>query len=144
MMKWTKCAIRFLRISRPGVRVPSIAPNKIPRLTVENAVQIVGFLVLQRPRNGWNVPCLCLIAPKTALPCALRSALYWMPGETVLCLFTACLIAKKPVRCVTGRALVLYGGQYPFKMFSASSVFAVSSSSACDLSMASMMLHRSV
>ena len=28
MMKWTKCAIRFLRISRPGVRVPSIAPEK--------------------------------------------------------------------------------------------------------------------
>ena len=28
MMKWTKCAIRFLRISRPGVRVPSIAPRK--------------------------------------------------------------------------------------------------------------------
>ena len=27
MMKWTKCAIRFLRISRPGVRVPSIALN---------------------------------------------------------------------------------------------------------------------
>ena len=27
MMKWTKCAIRFPRISRPGVRVPSIAPN---------------------------------------------------------------------------------------------------------------------
>ena len=27
MMKWKKCAIRFLRISRPGVRVPSIAPN---------------------------------------------------------------------------------------------------------------------
>ena len=27
MMKWIKCAIRFLRISRPGVRVPSIAPN---------------------------------------------------------------------------------------------------------------------
>ena len=27
MMEWTKCAIRFLRISRPGVRVPSIAPN---------------------------------------------------------------------------------------------------------------------
>ena len=27
-MKWTKCAIRFLRISRPGVRVPSIAPRK--------------------------------------------------------------------------------------------------------------------
>ena len=28
MMKWIKCAIRFLRISRPGVRVPSIAPRK--------------------------------------------------------------------------------------------------------------------
>ena len=27
-MKWTKCAIRFLRISRPGVRVPSIAPQQ--------------------------------------------------------------------------------------------------------------------
>ena len=27
MMKWTKCAVQFLRISRPGVRVPSIAPN---------------------------------------------------------------------------------------------------------------------
>ena len=28
MMKWTKCAVQFLRISRPGVRVPSIAPRK--------------------------------------------------------------------------------------------------------------------
>ena len=27
-MKWTKCAVWFLRISRPGVRVPSIAPRK--------------------------------------------------------------------------------------------------------------------
>ena len=27
MMKWTKCTIRFLRISRPGVRPPSPAPN---------------------------------------------------------------------------------------------------------------------
>ena len=27
MMKWTKCAVQFLRISRPGVRVPSIAPK---------------------------------------------------------------------------------------------------------------------
>ena len=31
MMKWTKCAIRFLRISRPGVRVPSIAPKNAVR-----------------------------------------------------------------------------------------------------------------
>ena len=36
MMKWTKCAIRFLRISRPGVRVPSIAP--------ENAVKSKDFM----------------------------------------------------------------------------------------------------
>ena len=28
MMKWTKCAVQFLRISRPGVRVPSIAPHQ--------------------------------------------------------------------------------------------------------------------
>ena len=36
MMKWIKCAIRFLRISRPGVRVPSIAP--------ENAVKSKDFM----------------------------------------------------------------------------------------------------
>ena len=30
--------IYYFQISRPGVRVPSIAPSKIPRLTVENAV----------------------------------------------------------------------------------------------------------
>ena len=36
MAKWTKCAIRFLRISRPGVRVPSIAP--------ENAVKSKDFM----------------------------------------------------------------------------------------------------
>ena len=34
MMKWTKCAIRFLRISRPGVRVPSIAPRKPEHIRV--------------------------------------------------------------------------------------------------------------
>ena len=27
LLEWTKDAARFLRISRPGVRVPSIAPN---------------------------------------------------------------------------------------------------------------------
>ena len=36
MMKWTKCAVQFLRISRPGVRVPSIAP--------ENAVKSKDFM----------------------------------------------------------------------------------------------------
>lgn len=52
--------------------------------------------------------------------------------------------SKKACPVCAGRAFLLYGVQYPFKMFSASSAFAVSSSSACDLSMASMMLHRSV
>ena len=36
MMKWIKCAVQFLRISRPGVRVPSIAP--------ENAVKSKDFM----------------------------------------------------------------------------------------------------
>ena len=40
MMKWTKCAIRFLRISRPGVRVPSIAPKKCREI-----VRFHGFFV---------------------------------------------------------------------------------------------------
>ena len=48
MMKWTKCAIRFLRISRPGVRVPSIAP--------ENAVKskdFMAFLFLRQRLHGF-------------------------------------------------------------------------------------------
>ena len=66
-MKWTKCAIRFLRISRPGVRVPSIAPRKIPRLTVENTVQIVGFLVLQCLSKGRFARYLRAIFQKTVI-----------------------------------------------------------------------------
>ena len=143
MIKWTKCAVQFLRISRPGVRVPSIAPSKIPRLTVEIRCKSWDFLFYNYPETAG----MCLI-------CALR-----LKKCLAVCL-TECLVldarrggfvpvyrlfdSKKPVRCVAGRALVLYGVQYPFKMFSASSVFAVSSSSACDLSIASMMLHRSV
>ena len=36
LLEWTKDAARFLRISRPGVRVPSIAP--------ENAVKSKDFM----------------------------------------------------------------------------------------------------
>ena len=48
MMKWTKCAIRFLRISRPGVRVPSIAPRK----TSTHCVLV--FLFCLRDGKGSN------------------------------------------------------------------------------------------
>ena len=48
MMKWTKCAIRFLRISRPGVRVPSIAPRK----TSTHCVLV--FLFCLRDERGSN------------------------------------------------------------------------------------------
>ena len=48
MMKWTKCAIRFLRISRPGVRVPSIAPRK----TSTHCVLV--FLFCLRDGRGSN------------------------------------------------------------------------------------------
>ena len=47
-MKWTKCAIRFLRISRPGVRVPSIAPRK----TSTHCVLV--FLFCLRDGRGSN------------------------------------------------------------------------------------------
>ena len=48
MMKWTKCAIRFLRISRPWVRVPSIAPRK----TSTHCVLV--FLFCLRDGRGSN------------------------------------------------------------------------------------------
>ena len=48
MMKWTKCAIRFLRISRPVVRVPSIAPRK----TSTHCVLV--FLFCLRDGRGSN------------------------------------------------------------------------------------------
>ena len=100
MMKWTKCAIRFLRISRPGVRVPSIAPSKITRLTVENRV------------------ISCFIMTPKRLECALFVP-YGSKNALSECL-TACLVLdarrgdlrakKKPVRCVAGRAFVLFVG----------------------------------
>ena len=75
---------------------------------------------------------------KNALPCALQSALCWMPAGACFVPVYRLFDSKKACPVCAGRALVLYGVQYPFKMFSASSVFAVSSSSACDLSIASM------
>ena len=61
-----------LLIRGPGIRVPSSAPKKNPRLTVENAVQIVGFSVLQGVRNSQNVPYLYLTLEK--MPCRVPYA----------------------------------------------------------------------
>ena len=55
MMKWTKCAIRFLRISRPGVRVPSIAPNnENPNLF--SIGEGFGFFVFFGKQNEGSFP----------------------------------------------------------------------------------------
>ena len=59
MMKWTKCAIRFLRISRPGVRVPSIAPNyENPNLF--SIGEGLGFFVFfGNENNGSSLTAVC-------------------------------------------------------------------------------------
>ena len=55
MMKWTKCTIRFLRISRPGVRVPSIAPNhENPNLF--SIGEGFGFFVFFGKQNEGSFP----------------------------------------------------------------------------------------
>ena len=55
MTKWTKCAIRFLRISRPGVRVPSIAPNnENPNLF--SIGEGFGFFVFFGKQNEGSFP----------------------------------------------------------------------------------------
>ena len=55
MMKWTKCATRFLRISRPGVRVPSIAPNnENPNLF--SIGEGFGFFVFFGKQNEGSFP----------------------------------------------------------------------------------------
>ena len=55
MMKWTKYAIRFLRISRPGVRVPSIAPNnENPNLF--SIGEGFGFFVFFGKQNEGSFP----------------------------------------------------------------------------------------
>ena len=55
MMKWTKCAIRFLRISRPGVRVPSSAPNhENPNLF--SIGEGFGFFVFFGKQNEGSFP----------------------------------------------------------------------------------------
>ena len=61
MMKWTKCAIRFLRISRPGVRVPSIAPNnENPNLF--SIGEGFGFFVFFGKQNEGSFP--AAVCPK--------------------------------------------------------------------------------
>ena len=55
MMKWTKCAVQFLRISRPGVRVPSIAPNhENPNLF--SIGEGFGFFVFFGKQNEGSFP----------------------------------------------------------------------------------------
>ena len=71
MMKWTKCAIRFLRISRPGVRVPSIAP--------ENAVKskdFMAFLFCKPWLHGFCTVGVIHVRLCRALYCIAISALF--------------------------------------------------------------------
>ena len=85
MMKWTKCAIRFLRISRPGVRVPSIAPRKITRFTVKITVKkrckswdfllyIAVKMAGKCDKNATNSRKTCLC--DSVRPCSVCFALY--------------------------------------------------------------------
>ena len=61
MMKWTKCAVQFLRISRPGVRVPSIAPNnENPNLF--SIGEGFGFFVFFGKQNEGSFP--AAVCPK--------------------------------------------------------------------------------
>ena len=79
MMKWTKCAVQFLRISRPGVRAPSIAP--------ENAVKskdFMAFLFYKPWLHGF-----CTVSARSVLSMsddvgrciALRSVPFFASGE---------------------------------------------------------------
>ena len=73
MMKWTKCAIRFLRISRPGVRVPSIAP--------ENAVKskdFMAFLFCKPWLHGFCTVSVFHVRWCRALYCIAISALFFI------------------------------------------------------------------
>ena len=55
LLEWTKDAARFLRISRPGVRVPSIAPNnKNPNLF--SIGEGFGFFVFFGKQNEGSFP----------------------------------------------------------------------------------------
>ena len=55
LLEWTKDAARFLRISRPGVRVPSIAPNnENPNLF--SIGEGFGFFVFFGKQNEGSFP----------------------------------------------------------------------------------------
>ena len=55
LREWTKDAVRFLRISRPGVRVPSIAPNnENPNLF--SIGEGFGFFVFFGKQNEGSFP----------------------------------------------------------------------------------------
>ena len=55
LSEWTKDAARFLRISRPGVRVPSIAPNhENPNLF--SIGEGFGFFVFFGKQNEGSFP----------------------------------------------------------------------------------------
>jgi len=59
LLEWTKDAARFLRISRPGVRVPSIAPNhENPNLF--SIGEGFGFFVFfGKENNGSSLTAVC-------------------------------------------------------------------------------------
>ena len=59
MMKWTKCAIRFLRISRPGVRVPSIAPNNENPNLFSIGEGFGFFVFFGNENNGSSLTAVC-------------------------------------------------------------------------------------
>ena len=59
MMKWTKCAIRFLRISRPGVRVPSIAPNNENPNLFSIGEGLGFFVFFGNENNGSSLTAVC-------------------------------------------------------------------------------------
>ena len=59
MMKWTKCAIRFLRISRPGVRVPSIAPNNENPNLFSIGEGFGFFVFFGKENNGSSLTAVC-------------------------------------------------------------------------------------
>jgi len=76
-MKWTKCAIRFLRISRPAVRVPSIAPRK----TSTHCVLVFLFVCTMegaRTRRRRTAP--QAISP---VGCCLACGSQWLGMSTV-------------------------------------------------------------
>ena len=108
MMKWTKCAIRFLRISRPGVRVPSIAPRK----TSTRCVLVFLFVCTMegaRTRRRRTAP--QAISP---VGCCLACGSQWLGMSTVEAVnrkisWLFCFVSHG----CTVSARFLHGGCYP-------------------------------